>query len=172
MSWIEKIEEAISWQSINLRVNWSALEAQLGSPLPSDFKEICESFGRGQFSGYLEIHSSETGEDLKALERLSGIQRTLKKSELFARVYEPYGVFSTKGGQLIPWAESVTGAEFYWLTESKDPDKWPTIARPEDGEWSQFPISTSEFIYRMLTEPDFEGFGIADMVSPPFYELY
>ncbi|MES9589377.1 SMI1/KNR4 family protein [Streptomyces sp. NPDC007076] len=172
MLWIERIEEAVVWRPINLQINWGEFEDRIGSPLPSDFKRMCESFGSGQFSGYLDIYSIETKGTLRLLERLSGIQRTVRKNKLSARVYDPYGIFSVGDGKLIPWAESVTGAEFFWLANSPNPDRWPVIARPEDGEWSHFPFTASEFTYRLLADPEFDNFGISHLVSPPFYDLY
>lgn len=48
-----------------------------------------------------------------------------------------------------------TGITFAWLTEGPDPDRWPVLATDETGEeWDRGEVSTAEYVYRMLTEPE------------------
>lgn len=68
----------------------------------------------------------------------------------------------------------MTEASYCWLADtSKRPEEWPIVARTDPlEEWHQFDMTTSEFIYRVLTDRDFRPFSIARKVERPFFETY
>ena len=59
--WVERLMALVEWQPLNLAISWSEIEAELGVELPPDYKEFCEVFGQGEFSGWLEVFSSTDG---------------------------------------------------------------------------------------------------------------
>lgn len=55
-SWTEKLRLLTGWEPIpRPAVDWPATEAALGTPLPSDYKEVVDLFGPGSFDWYLEL---------------------------------------------------------------------------------------------------------------------
>jgi hypothetical protein len=82
--------------------------------------------------------------------------------------FELYGLTENRG--LIPWGGSERGW-FYWLADdSTDPAEWPVIARRlDDEDWHRFEMSTAEFLYRVIADPDFQPFTIADPRWPPHF---
>jgi hypothetical protein len=55
-SWAEKLSIVTGWEPIpKPRVDWPAIEADLGTRLPSDYKEIVDLFGAGSFDEYFEL---------------------------------------------------------------------------------------------------------------------
>lgn len=107
------------------RVDWVAVESRLGTPLPSDYKALVETFGDGMFDGFHGVFISD---------------ELIKTPELAARLgqapREPHPPFPTSGG-LVPWMGNEHKQSFYWITEGPDPDQWPvyvTGAEPEAGQ--------------------------------------
>ncbi|WP_326794124.1 hypothetical protein OG946_00320 [Streptomyces sp. NBC_01808] len=55
------------------------------------------------------------------------------------------------------WAD-----EYFWLIDAERPGDYPILARSnDDGAWKRHDMSTSEFLYRLLADADFQPFGIA-----------
>jgi hypothetical protein len=172
MSWIERLAQQVSWRPISLEVDWDTVENLLGTPLPKDFKEFNEAFGRGQFSGAVHVFSPRDASSHEVVEFLASIRRSLERVPAAAAAYSPYGLYSPGQGGLLEWGESETGARFYWLTEAQNPDDWPVIARSGvGGEWYRFNMSMSEFVFHVITDVEIEMFTIADVVDQPFYDL-
>ena len=84
---------------------------------------------------------------------------------------DPHAIFPAPGG-LLRWADSVQANQFYWLTVSADPDRWPIIARNVDGDqWERFDGSTTEFIHRVLTDTR-HPFSVAQFVDTHTFESF
>ncbi|MCW3839104.1 hypothetical protein ONA70_03205 [Micromonospora yasonensis] len=49
-------------------------------------------------------------------------------------------------------------------------DRWPVVARWDGIEpWHQLDISTAEFVYRVIADPEFKPFTVAAPPRRPFY---
>lgn len=171
MEWVDELVSITGWQSERQEVEWSDIERRLGTPLPADFKEICEVFGRGAFCGYLELLPVDSAAPHSLLGRWTAMKERWASPRMRAR-FEPYRVF--EGSGLILWGQSVTEASYYWLADpSTSPEKWPIVARTDPlEEWHRFDVSTSEFICRVLTDREFRPFSIASKVKRLFFESY
>ncbi|MEU8887831.1 hypothetical protein [Streptomyces sp. NPDC048442] len=64
-----------NWDSREFQISWSEIERDLETLFPSDFKEICEVFGRGEFNGYLGIFSTHEGISLELLDHMRLIRQ-------------------------------------------------------------------------------------------------
>lgn len=169
MGWVEQIADAIGWGPIGLAYPWRSVESEIGTALPRDYKELCEAFGPGEFSGYLNVFAglegatSIAGRSLKLRQMVSG-------HPIVGEYYSPYKPFDAMRGGLIQWGESQRGETFYWLADSGGPDDWRILAMPEEGGWSQFNMGVSEFIFHVLVGGDIgDGFSVAEFVSPPTF---
>jgi hypothetical protein len=161
-------------QPVPVSVDWGHMEAQLGTVLPGDFKELCESFGPGEFNDYLIPYASNGERHLGVCERLGEIRRVFDRNPNAGLAYTPHHIFTPGRGGLIPWGGTAReGEEFFWLAGEGDPDCWPTVARTDaPGEWAVFDISTGEFIYRAVTEADFRLFSAVRYAPAPTFSSY
>lgn len=173
MSWVSRIADAVEWRSIDVDISWEVIEARLGTALPTDYKELCRCFGVGEFSEYLHVYGAPGGADSQIVNNLASLWRTLEKYPFTRDSFAPYGLYRPGGRGLIPWAMSVTAAEFYWVADAEvPPEDWPVVAREEDGPWQCLPMSAPECLFRVLTDVTFEEFTIAHLVERPSFTPY
>ncbi|MFH9224384.1 SMI1/KNR4 family protein [Streptomyces lydicus] len=124
-------------------VDWAALEAALGTALPSDFRSLAEAYPVLVVDDFLMVSSPTPGAE--ALWGSAG-----REDEILQDLYEMgdtegYVPFPQPGG-LISWAGSNAGDSFYWRTGPADPDAWPVVVRGDNGDWSEFPVGAVEFL--------------------------
>ncbi|MFJ3307513.1 SMI1/KNR4 family protein [Streptomyces sp. NPDC086549] len=142
-SWLERLVAVTGWTArTRFDVDWAAVEARLGTPLPCDYKALVETFGHGMFDGF---HCVFMPDEL------------VKTTELAARLgqahWEPHPPFPAPGG-LVPWMGNEHEQSFHWITEGPDPDRWPVYLSgdgPEAGD--RFDCTATEYLYRHLTDP-------------------
>ncbi|MFF3733351.1 hypothetical protein ACFYXM_24305 [Streptomyces sp. NPDC002476] len=145
---IEELENALPsmprWRVSGERnVDWGALEAVLGTALPSDFRALAEAYPVLVIDDFLSVSVPRPGtEALWASEA--------REDEILQDLYEMgdtegYVPFPQPGG-LISWASSYSGDSFYWRTSPADPDAWPVVVRGDNGDWSEFPVGAVEFL--------------------------
>ncbi|MFI9825135.1 SMI1/KNR4 family protein [Streptomyces sp. NPDC052013] len=141
-SWLDRLVAITGWAPGQAHeVDWAAVESRLGTRLPTDYKRLVETFGEGQFDGFLDVYLPETMRQFAACEAALGQQP-----------WEPHPPFPAPDG-LLAWAGNEHEQAFYWITESPDPDQWPIYATgvgPEEGH--RFDCSTTEFLFRQLTD--------------------
>ncbi|OKI58013.1 hypothetical protein A6A27_07190 [Micromonospora sp. CB01531] len=176
MKWIDRIVEETEWHQEPEGPGWEQVEAELGVALPTDFKELSRRFVPGSFSGYLSLlRPTDEHDEQPLLSMWSGSRQSAAMNEFVAQMYAPYGIYGTETGQgLIQWGSDMTEGDQFWLADrSVDPDRWPVISRKESGEpWHRFDMPTAEFIYRMIADPEFKPFTIANPPRRAFYLPY
>ncbi|MBW5482607.1 SMI1/KNR4 family protein [Streptomyces bambusae] len=165
---MQEIVNRLHWDPLSLEISWEEVEDELHCTLPEDFKALCETFGRGAFSGFLEIASSPGGSELTLLNQWRSLQRIMQENPFAAAELEHYGVYEAGGSGLLPWADTYSECQIYWLASSAPHEEWPIVVQDSEGEWSEFNMSASEFVFRALTDLDFQ-FGVAEY-GPPFYQ--
>lgn len=170
--WVDRVQEVTGWREPRWEYDWSEVESMLGGALPVDYKELCERFGPGTFSWH--IYAAPPGEEFDSLLYWWRKHKTRveKAPRSAAEVFSPYGLYWATGKRgLVYWGRSETEGSFYWLADSgQDPAIWPVVARlgPElDEEWYRFDISASEFVYRVIADPEFRPFTICDPRKVP-----
>ncbi|MET9383188.1 SMI1/KNR4 family protein [Streptomyces sp. NPDC002928] len=175
MEWVSRVLETVAQDNLHLEIDWNAIEHELGTRLPDDFKELAESIGVGEFSEYLYVDTSDKLDDFSVLGDLASIRRALERRPVAVRVYEPYQIFTPGEVGLLPWGRAVQeGVEFYWLAGGENPSQWPILARLDPSEeWYRFDMTVSEFVFRMLTgDEKVSPFRIPEVMGPPRYEVY
>ncbi|MFC9594273.1 SMI1/KNR4 family protein [Streptomyces sp. NPDC056944] len=174
MSWVQQILEAVGRRSEDVHVEWPTVESELGTPLPADFKQLCEVFGRGEFNGFLYLYTSKGGTHLEVTDSLRRLHRALDRFPEAESVYDPYLIYSPGKVGLIRWAGAAAeGYEYFWLANDPDPENWPIVARTDHTEeWHTYRMSTSEFVHRMLTDEEFKPFAMTGYAPSPTYESY
>ncbi|GHE62113.1 hypothetical protein GCM10014715_14610 [Streptomyces spiralis] len=172
MEWLDRLQEATGWQGPRYACDWAGAEAELGTALPADWKELWARFGPGSFSYYLFALRDGEGTD-SLLHFWRGLREDAERDpEWMARYFSPFTLYQPADGKgLIMWGRSETGGRFYWLADSTaDPATWPLVARLEYGEqWHQLAMSVPEFVYRTIADAEFQPFTVADPQFPPAF---
>ncbi|MFF1707305.1 hypothetical protein [Streptomyces sp. NPDC058252] len=124
-------------------VDWAALEAVLGTALPSDFRALAEAYPVLVIDDFLSVSVPRPGtEALWASEA--------REDEILQDLYEmgdteDYVPYPQPGG-LISWGDSNSGDVLYWKTRPADPDAWPVVVRTDNADWIEFPVGAVEFL--------------------------
>ncbi|MGW5425741.1 hypothetical protein ACWET9_00775 [Streptomyces sp. NPDC004059] len=172
--WIDQLISAVHWEPLGLPMNWARVEGELGVTLPSDYKRLCESFGPGEFSEYLDVLCVNEGpgpDILKQWRACVEVAAGQETPESPHPLFAPYHIFERdRPAGLIPWGVTQMECEFHWLADSGDPNEWPVIARFVDSDWDRFDISTTEFVVRVLTDPEFRPYSVAGIFPDPYFQ--
>ncbi|GAA3043011.1 hypothetical protein [Streptomyces glomeratus] len=132
-SWAGKLRILTGWQPVpQPAVDWPAVEADLGTSLPSDYKEIVDLFGPGGFDEYVDLLvPGALGMDIVDWAKSEG--------------------YPVPDG-LLRWGSSEQEFDFLWQTRTASPDDWPVLVG-QYGDWERYDCGLGEFLVRMLTDP-------------------
>ncbi|MER7110124.1 hypothetical protein [Streptomyces sp. NPDC000229] len=146
---VEELEAALPsmtrWRAAARRsVDWAALQGDLGTGLPSDYRSLAEAYPTLVIDDFLVVSIPRPGAEASWV---SGVRDS---SETLRDLYEtddtqgraPY----PEPGGLLCWAESNSGDGLYWRMSSLDPETWPVVVRGANGDWSEFPVGAVEFL--------------------------
>lgn len=170
--WVERLAEATDWEPLRLEIPWDRMEEDLGTALPEDYKKLFETFGTGEFSEFIRI----LGNDATGQFDLPHIWHSYLDTSPEAgpdSVLAPYEMYRPGRRGLIPWAFAEMDCSYFWLASAdEDPATWPIVTRGNPYPWQEVGVSTSEFVHRVLTDPDFEPFSVARLMpTPDFYPI-
>ncbi|MFF8836897.1 SMI1/KNR4 family protein [Streptomyces sp. NPDC015130] len=177
---LEELETALPamtpWRvAAGRAVDWAALETDLGTALPSDFRSLAEAYPVLVIGDFLTVSVPRPGAELAWASES-------REDEILQDLYEmgdtgDYVPYPRPGG-LLGWAQSNSGDCVYWRTGPSNPDEWPVVVRGDNGDWSEFPVGAVEFLAgvyrRTLRVPgmpgDFPGesprvLGLSDRVD-------
>ncbi|WP_406723025.1 SMI1/KNR4 family protein [Streptomyces althioticus] len=162
-AWVRRLLGLTGWEPLGLPVDWAQIEAELGAPLPADYKELAEAFGGGVFGESVSFMGCGAGVsfDLPAQWRagLSAARHGMYGSTFAAGPYDAY----TPGGKgVVTWGSTEWADQYCWLIDAERPGHCPVLVRAHDsGPWYRYELSTAEFLHRVLADADFRPFGIA-----------
>ncbi|MEH0935836.1 hypothetical protein [Micromonospora psammae] len=175
LPWIDRIVEVTGWRQDPEEADWEQVEAGLGVALPTDFKELCRRFVPGAFYGYLDLLRPTDDHNAQPLLRTWAFCRQYAHEHGSSGLWAPYDMYGLgEGPGLIQWGGDQREGEYYWLADrSTESDRWPVVARTEGGEpWHRFDMSTAEFVHRLIADPQFTPFTVADPSRRAFYLPY
>ncbi|MFJ9801616.1 SMI1/KNR4 family protein [Streptomyces wuyuanensis] len=161
VTWVDRLTAAVGRRPLGLAIDWSTIESRMGTALPADYKEFCEAFGNGHFSDYLTVYASAGGADSSLADVYEENWQIAEEDGVGRGYYLPYGLFRPNGEVgLLQWGVSEQGDEFAWLADSSvPPESWPVLARDDAQHSRLFEMPMSGFVYRLLADESFEGFG-------------
>ncbi|KAB8167142.1 hypothetical protein FH609_012170 [Streptomyces sp. 3MP-14] len=155
-------------EGVSVRVDWPALEEELGSPLPSDYKWLVERYGPGSFDNFL--HVLQPTSPFPPIRLVSSADRAAEiLDQLRANEDIP---FPTE--DLLPVAKTDNGDTLYWVTRPpNDPDSWTLTGNAArnrkwplfDGGIVAFLVATLSGAHRMEILPN--GFPTDSPVFVP-----
>ncbi|MEU6658723.1 SMI1/KNR4 family protein [Streptomyces sp. NPDC046821] len=170
--WVQRVIELTGWEPLGISVDWAAIEGELGVPLPADYKELYEAFGGGVFSDSVYFLGRDEGiafDFLAQWRAALSADRDNNSGGLSA--LDPYVTYAPGGKGLVGWGSTEWADEYCWLVDAERPGDYAILARSHDGgPWHRYDMSTSEFLYRVLADADFQRFGIARYELDPIFE--
>lgn len=167
--WVDSLLSATGRSTRNSAQPWSEIESELGAELPTDYKRLCAAFGVGEFSRAVSVLCAD---DTLILDLLTMWRRLLEDDREGVGLFPPHRIHApgTTGG-LIPWATTRAGDLYFWQVTEGPADAWPVIASMEDAEnRPRYEMTATEFLYRILTDPGFRPYSVAQYVPEPFFE--
>jgi len=132
--------------------DWAAIEGEVGSRLPADYKLVAESFPYGWFRRFVRVQPPErlSDYDQPLSEFASGQLEALREWRATGEVSFPYPLFPEPGG-VLPWGHIRSPGLAFWLTGPGDPDGWPVVVSPEEFEyWDRFDGSMCDFLTEVV----------------------
>ncbi|MFJ4920165.1 SMI1/KNR4 family protein [Streptomyces sp. NPDC088725] len=133
--------------------DWAAVEQQLGTALPQDYKELIGTYGGGVFDEeiwLLDPESLDKGYNL--------LDEAKARAEILANLWQvepkPPQLLQDDGATVLPWAYiEGSGAMLYWLRRpGQNPEEWTTLFNEGRGpEWEYHPHSCAHFLFSALT---------------------
>ena len=134
--------------------DWAAIEADLGLPLPGDYKLLAETFPEGWFRGWVRVwlpDLSEEGHPRLLSDFTAGLLGSLREFQDTGECLFPFPLFPEPDGAL-PWGQLHSIGTAYWLTGPGDADEWPVIIATEEGDyWQRFDGPLTEFLAEVAT---------------------
>ena len=129
--------------------DWAAIEADLGTRLPADYKLLAEAFPGGWFRQF--VRPRKPARLAGGAQRLlgefgAGQVETLRRWRAQGDDMVPYPVYPESGG-LLPWGGIRDGGYAFWLTGPGEPEGWPVVLASEKcGHWERFDGTVCEFL--------------------------
>jgi hypothetical protein len=141
--------------------DWPAVERELGTRLPADYKMLAECFPAGWFRGFVSV-LPPVGTDYEGtlVDYARGELDALRELRESGEASFPYPLFPEPNG-VLPWGCLATAGIACWLTGPGDPDEWTVVLATEEGAYWDDPFdgSASEFLISVVTATyDASGF--------------
>jgi hypothetical protein len=105
---------------------WTAVEAALGTGLPTDFKGFTELYGSGKIDDFLYLFNPFTqGQDGNLVAEKDRVLAAYRQTRARFPERLPWPPFPDEGG-VLPLGRTDNGDELYWVTDGS-PDDWPVV---------------------------------------------
>ena len=122
---------------------WEPIEAELGTPLPQDYKDFARIYGDGHFWECLALFMPNAPGDYGLL-----LPNAYERQTFFVREHPSVRMFPQPGGLLACGSVDV-GLTLFWLTRGP-PSEWPIVVwehRGGEGEEAElFECDLTDFI--------------------------
>lgn len=136
-------------------LDWNRVESEMGTSLPSDYKEYVYWFGPGHIEDFLYIYvpgvedeniNLAYGPDLI---RESFNRRGRLSRQMNMEFRQPYPIFPEKCGWL-PWGHTIDGDHLFWVTSRGEPDDWTIAASSRGDEIGYFNGGFMDFLHSYI----------------------
>jgi SMI1/KNR4 family protein SUKH-1 len=130
--------------------DWKAVEAELGTPLPDDYKALTQVYGSGKFDDFLWLFSPFAPEGPGNLldERVNTLDAYTESRTKHPERY-PLPPFPEPGG-VLPLGRSDNGDELYWVTGG-EPAAWTVaLLGSRSTPFEQHPLGVTAFLAALL----------------------
>lgn len=128
---------------------WAAVEAELGTALPADYRALVTVYGSGLFADWLGLFDPfDPRPHVRLAEQVRLLGQTNRDLRADFPDFFPHPLFPEPGG-LLPFARANT-SHLYWVTRGK-PDAWTIVVMGRaEGEHEAYRFGAAEFLLRWL----------------------
>lgn len=130
---------------------WDAVERQVGTALPPDYKAFIDRYGLGRIAEFLSVFTPfSDNPHANLLEQAKG--QLSARRELSLILDEPltFDLYPVSGG-LLPFGGTDNGDVLFWLTQGK-PEQWCVVVGDSRTlEHETHPTSVTIFLVDYLT---------------------
>lgn len=131
--------------------DWAAAEADLGTPLPADYKAFIERYGSGVVDDFLSVFNPFAANEHVNLAsagraRLDGLRMLRDEFDIDTG----HELFPAAGG-LLPFGATDNGHVLFWETKG-EPQDWTVIVRePRAPRYERFASNMTGFLHDILS---------------------
>lgn len=152
-SWQALLDMVSPHHGADEQVDWPAVQATLGTRLPTDYMRFMSAYGAGDI-GELGIYAPLLAEHYPqwnpgSIQEATGSFRDLWEMD--------GGVPSATADSslVLPWGSGCNANELGWLMLDQDPEMWPVVVwrrhiRYGDSHWALFDCGMVDFLVKML----------------------
>ncbi|MFE4638688.1 hypothetical protein ACFRJ1_35670 [Streptomyces sp. NPDC056773] len=145
-------------------VDWPAVEAWLGLPLPADYKQLADTWGPVVFGSRIMVPTpaaQTANEDEESFDYGLWLREEHREIRIDARALPEDGrpaVHPAAGG-LLAWGVTPDGDTLLWDTSaSPDPDRWTVVVAHQDRphgprRWEGTGLTLTEYLADACTRP-------------------
>lgn len=130
-------------------IHWETVEANLGMPLPQDYKELADRYGPGVFNGFVHVyhpHGATEHADLTGPVpgRIRARLSRDREQGTHPVPYDPETLFAC--------AVTDNGEYLFWITDpAGDPDRWRIAVNQARGpDWFTYDGTLTAFLTAVL----------------------
>jgi hypothetical protein len=134
--------------------DWAAAEADLGTPLPADYKAFIEQYGTGVVDDFLWVFNPFSANEhanlaSEARGRLDALRSLRDEFEVDIR----HELFPAVGG-LLPFGATANGDVLFWETAG-EPRNWTVIVSDARApEYEHFRSNMTDFLHDILSRKE------------------
>lgn len=135
------------------RFDWAAIEADLGRPLPPDYKLLYEAYGRPEYSNgepYGRDSLSWNGVNVPSPLALKKQHEDMAQDDMFMVTWEEPVTDPANEDDLLLCGTTDARTHMAWDTRNPDPARWPVI-HIDVGNATIHPGTLTEFLVAGLT---------------------
>ena len=131
--------------------SWQAIEAELGTLLPEDYKSFVEAYGSGRIGGFIWIlNPFSERENLNLLNQVPRQLAALKELAKDFSETRPYPLYPVPGG-LLPFSITDNGDVLHWRTSGKPCDWGVIVNDARSAHYEIYDVNMASFLVGVLT---------------------
>jgi len=131
--------------------DWAAVETELGTTLPVDYKALIGLYGSGAFIDFLGLYNPfDVRKTVALAPNIHSMGEANRTILALSPDYLPHPPFPAPGG-LLPFASTSSAHYLYWVTNGP-PDKWPVVVHlVRSGKPAEtYPLGLGRFLEEWL----------------------
>ncbi|MEU8765018.1 histone-like nucleoid-structuring protein Lsr2 [Streptomyces sp. NPDC048659] len=130
--------------------DWPAVERQLGMPLPTDYKQIADTYGPGTFCGFIHLYHPHAHTPWTSL---TGPMPTTIRAQLQQERAQYSHPLPADPQDLFPMAVTDNGEYLFWVTRpATSPDQWTIAVNQARGfHWYSHDGTLAGFLTAVLS---------------------
>ncbi|WP_198042087.1 SMI1/KNR4 family protein [Kitasatospora azatica] len=138
------------------RVDWLAVERDLGSRLPADFRDLVAVYGVGTIDERVMVLPPRSTAHESEIPSVGQMTPSAEKTAWLEHTKSTYPLWPAPGSllcglRMVDGNGDLWGA-VYWRTTGPDPDRWPVVVWERCHPFVEFGLTMTGLLVRWLSE--------------------